>query len=249
MPVAGRGRRAAGSRSRLLAVRRAKLSTTCAGERVHPLEPLGGVLGPDRRPRRVVLVARAGTGQRASRNSVAPSLVTSSSASVPSGSTHVLGVVLHARAAGRRPSAAAPSGSAASTHPHLAGVAALRPDHDQAAAAGRPHARARSARPAPPAPARRRRRACRARAARPGTAGRLVVDACRRSAPSPRSRRPRSSVRGTTSARSAPVVEVAEPQLVDLVAGRGRPSRPAALVRADRVRAPARRSRSRRPAR
>ena len=84
-------------------------------------------------------------------------------------------------AGGRRPTAAAPRGSWASTTHTSRGVAALGPDHDQRRRCGSPGRSARTARRAPRAPARPRRTACRWRAATPGTAGRRRRGRCRRS--------------------------------------------------------------------
>ena len=70
------------------------------GERLDPLEPL--VRGPRSRTADHAVASWSpsrGTGQLASRNSVAPSLVTTSRASVAVRAHDVLGVVLHAAAA------------------------------------------------------------------------------------------------------------------------------------------------------
>ena len=80
-----------------------------AGERVDPLQPLGRVLRPHRVPGEVAWSASRGTGQRASRNSWASSLVTSSSGPAV-GESARRGTP--PRGGARRPSAAAQGGRA-----------------------------------------------------------------------------------------------------------------------------------------
>ena len=185
--------------------RGASVSTTWPANASTRSQPLGRVLGPDRLgPRRVVLVGSRGTGAEHSRNSAASSLVTSSSCRRRRGAQRARrGTRTPRRAAADR--ARRRSGVVRVDEPDLAGVAALAPDARPGRRSGRRAPSARTARRAPRAPARPRRPACRAGAATPGTAGRPRRGRCRRSTPSPRSRRRRSSCAGPRRRGRRPV--------------------------------------------
>ena len=106
------------------------------GERLDPLEALGRLLDPHRRPGAVVLVTVA--GDRALRQPKLRRLVVGDhQQGLAAVREHaVLGVVLHAAPTATH-RAGGGSGVLGIEHPHLAGVAVLREQHDQAAGARR----------------------------------------------------------------------------------------------------------------
>ena len=189
-----------------------------AGERVDPLEPLGRVLGPQRQPgRRVVVGRRAAPGQRGEPELGRPVVGDHEQQLVRAVGVRTCSAWYSTRGAVRRRSARRRRRVVRRRGPRPHWCRGSRPDHDEAAAAGRAHDELELlVRPpwtrtssATGVPSRCRQTWCWRYS--------VVVDDVEEGR---RVGRPGAAVvrRGTTSSRSSPGRQVAEPQLVDLVA-------------------------------